>query len=286
MRFFSDNLEVTDSLGSTYVFASRGNAVGLQLLGDANSVSLYDLPHLLDRLPTYSFNELLHFWRNQSPLPYALCDTQAEQQLLEAVKSGDLCIFQVTDGLEAELSSATAADATTTAPAAGGDAPRQQTQQTSVAPEHPVTARTVEDNAEVVPAAETGKLGKTTETENKAVSDKNTTATFGVSTSTNYKKTFFDANPETEGNVVVHHAVEQQVQKRYPGIVSESEMHSLENLRGIPKDINSDVHLSKIRKEWNKFYRQNPSPTKEQLLDKATEIDNKYGAQFNPPTRV
>jgi hypothetical protein len=75
------------------------------------------------------------------------------------------------------------------------------------------------------------------------------------------------------------------VQKRYPGLVSDSELHSLENLRGIPKDVNSDIHLSKIRKEWNKFYRENPKPTQQQLLDKATEIDIKYGSQFNPPAK-
>ena len=113
----------------------------------------------------------------------------------------------------------------------------------------------------------------------------NSQAQFGKSTTKNYKQTFFDANPSTEGKVVVHHAVEQQVLKRYPGVVNESEIHSLENLRGIPKEINSDIHLSKIRKEWNKFYRLNPSPTKEQLLEKATAIDNKFGKQFNPPVR-
>ncbi len=85
--------------------------------------------------------------------------------------------------------------------------------------------------------------------------------------------------------MVVHHAVEQQVKKRYPDLVSDSELHSLENLRGIPKEINSDVHLSKVRKEWNKFYRENPSPTKQQLLDKATNIDNQFGSQFTPPVR-
>lgn len=75
----------------------------------------------------------------------------------------------------------------------------------------------------------------------------------------------------------------RQVLRRYPGVVSESEMHSLENLRGIPKELNSDIHLSKIRMEWNRFYRMNPSPTALQLLIKATEIDSLYGSQFNPP---
>jgi len=108
-------------------------------------------------------------------------------------------------------------------------------------------------------------------------------ATFGSSTSNDYKATFFEENPELKGDVVVPHAVEQQVLNRYPGVVSESEMHSIENLRGIPKEVNSEVHLSEIRKEWNQFYRENQMPTQQQLLEKATEIDMKYGSKFNPP---
>ncbi len=110
-------------------------------------------------------------------------------------------------------------------------------------------------------------------------------ATLGSSTSTNYKETFFEANPGTRGDVVVHHAVEQQVLRRYPGVVSESQMHSLENLRGIPKSINSDVHLSQIRRSWNEFYRNNPNPTQAQILDHATRIDDQFGHLFNPPIR-
>jgi hypothetical protein len=83
----------------------------------------------------------------------------------------------------------------------------------------------------------------------------------------------------------VHHAVEQQVLKRYPGVVSEAQIHSLENLRGIPKELNSDIHLSQIRREWNQFYRQTPSPTQEMLLQKATDIDRKFDPQFAPPKK-
>ncbi len=108
-------------------------------------------------------------------------------------------------------------------------------------------------------------------------------ARFGKAVSNDYRGTFFATYPELQGQVVVHHAVEQQVLKRYPGVVSEGEMNSLENLRGIPKDVNSQLHLSAIRREWNQFYRQNPSATQVQLLEKATQIDAKYGTQFNPP---
>lgn len=110
-------------------------------------------------------------------------------------------------------------------------------------------------------------------------------AKFGRAISNAYRETFFEAHPTLKGKVVVHHAVEQQTLERYPGVVSEEEIHSLENLRGIPKESNSDLHLSKIRKIWNEFYRKNPNPTKEQLLEQATKIDNQFGHLFDPPIR-
>jgi LysM repeat protein len=135
---------------------------------------------------------------------------------------------------------------------------------------------------------EAGKAGEVEEAFNavgqaERVVPNNVGATFGRATSTNYRATFFKANPDLEGQVVVHHAVEQQVMTRYPGVVTEEQMHSLENLRGIPNEVNSDLHLSQMRREWNQFYRQTPNATQEQLLQKATEIDTKYGSQFNPP---
>ena len=44
-----------------------------------------------------------------------------------------------------------------------------------------------------------------------------------------------------------------------------------------------NVHQRLIRREWNHFYKQNPNPSEEQLLQKATEIDTKYGSRFRPP---
>jgi hypothetical protein len=108
-------------------------------------------------------------------------------------------------------------------------------------------------------------------------------ASFGSAADSDYRGTFFGAHPQLQGQVVVHHAVEQQVLRRYPDLVSESQIHSLENLRGIPNELNNTVHLSAIRKEWNRFYKTNATPTQQDLLDKATEIDSTFGAQFNPP---
>lgn len=103
--------------------------------------------------------------------------------------------------------------------------------------------------------------------------------------SNNYTATFFTRHPDLEGKVVVHHAVEQQVLRRPEtiGLFTKNEINAYNNLRGIPKEINSKLHYSDIRKEWNKFYRENPFPSKEDLLRKRKEIDMKYGSLFNPP---
>ncbi|WP_169713701.1 PrsW family glutamic-type intramembrane protease [Paludifilum halophilum] len=108
----------------------------------------------------------------------------------------------------------------------------------------------------------------------------------GHATTKDYRKTFFMHHPELKGEVVVHHAVEQKMLNRFPELCSWQEIHSYENLRGIPRELNPDLHLSTIRKEWNQFYKQfrgGPGPTKEQVLKKAAEIDIKLGKLFTPP---
>ncbi|ESZ22431.1 hypothetical protein [Mesorhizobium sp. L2C084A000] len=98
-----------------------------------------------------------------------------------------------------------------------------------------------------------------------------------------YQKTFFKEYPKLAELVFVHHRIEQKALKIYIGIMNKDIMHSLENLRGIPKELNSTLHLSTIRREWDAFYRQNPTTTLQKLLEKAAEIDQKYGHLFNPP---
>ncbi|MCZ4083353.1 putative T7SS-secreted protein [Streptomyces antarcticus] len=111
-------------------------------------------------------------------------------------------------------------------------------------------------------------------------------ASVGYTDSFSYKKTFFAEHPELKGKVVVHHAIEQQTLNRYPGLFKPEEIHSIENLRGIPKgDINSRIHLSEIRVEWNRFYESHPNPTRQEVLDHATKIDDKLGNWFSPRIR-
>jgi hypothetical protein len=110
-------------------------------------------------------------------------------------------------------------------------------------------------------------------------------ASFGKAITLNYRETFFKANPSMEGKVIVHHAVEQRVLTKYPGLVTPEEIHSLQNLRGIPKSINNEMHLRLIRIWWDGFYEKHPSPTKAQLLKHATEIDDALGDIFLPNIR-
>lgn len=96
---------------------------------------------------------------------------------------------------------------------------------------------------------------------------------------------FFKAFPHLRGKVVVHHAVEQQVWKKWPGLFDDAYKHSLDNLRGIPKSLNNELHLSKIRKEWDEFYRtfEKIKPSKDDVLEYVKYIDKKYGHLFDPP---
>jgi hypothetical protein len=107
--------------------------------------------------------------------------------------------------------------------------------------------------------------------------------TGAIGRAANYRDVFFAAHPELRGQVVVHHAVEQQILKRYPGLFTEAEIHSLRNLRGIPKTVNPDLHLSQIRRAWNEFYRTHASPSRRQVLDFASVLDARFGVTFQPP---
>ena len=108
----------------------------------------------------------------------------------------------------------------------------------------------------------------------------------------NYRDNFFEEHPDiSRDDVVVHHATEQQINDRFPSdppLVSPDEMHSPENLRGIPRDVNDELHLSAIRAAWNRFYDSFPegvTPTRAQIQEYATLVDDVFGHLFVPPIR-
>jgi hypothetical protein len=98
-----------------------------------------------------------------------------------------------------------------------------------------------------------------------------------------YAETFFKANPSLRGRVWVHHAIPQAVLKRYPGLFTHAELDALSNLRGIPKAINRDLHLSTINRTWNNFYRDYPNATRDMIEQYANLLDRWLGHNFLPP---
>ena len=97
--------------------------------------------------------------------------------------------------------------------------------------------------------------------------------TLGLLAHNAYADTFFKAFPHLRGKVVVHHRIEQQVLNRFPGMFTSAEIHGLKNLTGIPKHLNSQVHLSDVRRLWNNFYAKNPDATRADLNHFARIID-------------
>jgi hypothetical protein len=98
----------------------------------------------------------------------------------------------------------------------------------------------------------------------------------------NYRRTFAKAHPDVK-DVWVHHAVPQNVLTRYPGLFKPQEIHSAENLAGVPSGrINQDIHLSEIRRSWDDFYKTHAAPSRQDVLDHATKIYLKVGVFFSP----
>ena len=106
---------------------------------------------------------------------------------------------------------------------------------------------------------------------------------FGWTEYFNHRETFFEKYPHLRGEVWVHHAVEQRMLEENGGPIKPQEMHSIENLRGIPLDLNTALHLRVIRIAWNRFYTLHGwKPSRQQLLEFARVIDEVYGSLFTP----
>ncbi len=82
----------------------------------------------------------------------------------------------------------------------------------------------------------------------------------------------------------VHHAVPQWVLTRYPHLsITNDQMHSLENLRGIPN--NGTLDHATITNYWEGFYNTNQNPTYQELMEFTKFIDDEFGHLFIPPVR-
>lgn len=76
----------------------------------------------------------------------------------------------------------------------------------------------------------------------------------------------------------VHHAIELQALKRYPGVFSPNELNDFKNMRGIPNELanQKQLHNSKIRDEWDRFYKDLDRNIAEKGLTPGTPTYNNY----------
>ncbi len=59
------------------------------------------------------------------------------------------------------------------------------------------------------------------------------------------------------------------------------ELNDVKTMQLVSIKINKDFG----RRDWNRFYRNNPNPTKEEVINYMIELDKKYGENFNPPVK-
>ena len=89
----------------------------------------------------------------------------------------------------------------------------------------------------------------------------------------------------------IHHAIPRAVfESKYPTLITEEQLHSLENLRGIPYNATmpngSKLHTH-ITNLWNNFYNTHPQATTnlQNIIDFVKTIDDQFGNRFIPPIR-
>jgi hypothetical protein len=113
----------------------------------------------------------------------------------------------------------------------------------------------------------------------------------GAASRLDHIKTFKEAFPEINSNSIyqIHHAIPQASQYR-DNLINGYQIHSIENLRGIPSD-KSWTH-GEITGRWTTWYNTKKDPTTgafnytlQEALDFAKTIDDVYGVHFIPPSR-
>jgi hypothetical protein len=78
----------------------------------------------------------------------------------------------------------------------------------------------------------------------------------------------------------VHHAIELQVLKKYPGVFNAQELNRFSNMRGIPlekkvgESYRKQLHLSAIRDQWDRYYRKLDELLEKKNLEPGTAAYN------------
>ncbi|MFI6170771.1 hypothetical protein ACIBCN_28580 [Nocardia sp. NPDC051052] len=114
-----------------------------------------------------------------------------------------------------------------------------------------------------------------------------------------WQRAFWDAYNWAPFGMEIHHLIEQQIFRDYPGVFEQAERDFFTNLRGIYKSVAPRIHQGRLREAWNAVYRflmasgvmpENPQAMsgpealalRRELLFWAVVIDILLGDQMNP----
>lgn len=89
-------------------------------------------------------------------------------------------------------------------------------------------------------------------------------------------------NPSIASEGVFLRAIPLTVIKRYPGVISEKKLRSLDNFRAISVNSANLNELSKLRSIWVEFFKTHESATEEDFAKVSKEVDSKYQSKFLP----
>lgn len=125
------------------------------------------------------------------------------------------------------------------------------------------------------------------------------TPRLGNGPTVNHRTNFDKAFPNVRVDMEVHHAIPQRTLGDFPQLgISRNQMHSIENLRGIPnttrmidpRDGREKKLHTIITNRWEmdffpRFIDAGTVPTQQQMNAFAKAIDDDFGYLFNPPIR-
>jgi hypothetical protein len=92
---------------------------------------------------------------------------------------------------------------------------------------------------------------------------------------------FFQAHKDLRQDYVVIHLIPPSVNKRFPGLLTDTELHSLDNLAGIKLGNKDSRLLDAYRAEWVDYLDTCKNPTRASLLLEAGNIIREHSSLFS-----
>ena len=93
-------------------------------------------------------------------------------------------------------------------------------------------------------------------------------------------KRIIELNPNIASNSVFFRAIPLTVIKRYPGVISEKKLRSLDNFRAISVNSANLNDLTQLRSTWIEFFKTHRIATEADFDNVSKEVDLRYKEKF------